>query len=56
MSNLIKKFGVFKIKKQKRQIILFIKGTVSVNSSDPPLKVGNVRFTTAPLTALSDQA
>ena len=33
----------------------FIKGTVSVISSDPPCKDDNVRFTTEPLKALSDQ-
>ena len=32
-----------------------IKGTVGVISSEPPCKDGNVRFTTVPLKALSDQ-
>ena len=33
----------------------FIKGTVSVISSDPPCKDGNSRFKTAPLKPLSVQ-
>ena len=32
-----------------------VKGTVSVISSDPPCKDGNVRFTMVLLKALSDQ-
>ena len=32
-----------------------IKETVSVISCDPPCKVGNARFTTVSLKALSDQ-
>ena len=34
---------------------MFIKGTASLNSSDPPCKDDNARFTTVPLKALSDQ-
>ena len=37
------------------QIILRIKGTVSVISSDPPFKDVNVRLTTIPWKPLSDQ-
>ena len=33
----------------------YLKGTVSVISSDSPCKYGNARFTTVPLRALSDQ-
>ena len=34
---------------------MFIKGTVSLISSDPSCKDGNARFTTVTLKALSDQ-
>ena len=34
---------------------MFIKGTASLISSDPPCKDDNARFTTVPLKALSDQ-
>ena len=35
--------------------MIFYKRTVSVNSSNPPSKDGNARFTTVPLKPLSDQ-
>ena len=37
------------------KIKIFLKGTVSEISSDPPFKDGDARFTTAPLTALCYQ-
>ena len=36
-------------------LIVLLKRTVSVTSSDPPCKDDNARFTTVPLKALSDQ-
>ena len=36
-------------------LIVLVKRTVGVISSDPPCKDGNARFTTVPLKALSDQ-
>ena len=33
--------------------VIIVKGTVSVISSDPPFKDGNVRFTTVPLKSLN---
>ena len=34
---------------------LYLNGSVSVISSEPPCKDGNARFTTIPLKSLSDQ-
>ena len=38
-----------------KQSVFYIKGTVSVITSDPSCKDGNFRFATVPLKALSDQ-
>ena len=50
-------FAWFKNSKFKNSIKVCsqVKGTVSVIASDPPCKDGNVRFTTVPWKALSDQ-
>ena len=45
--------GILNIKKNFR--ICILKGTVSVISSDPPFKDGNVRFTTVTLKTLFNQ-
>ena len=49
---------VFYTVENKKRIFnenIFIKGTVSVMSSDPPSKDSNARFTSVPLKPLSDQ-
>ena len=46
---------VFFIQDYTEYTICFIKGTVSVISSDPPCKYGNDWFTTVALKSLSDQ-